>query len=75
MTVSDLLAAGFELMTDHQFVENPLRVYAVVPVRDDNGCWFPVPMFSGLVADPDLVHRAERIAVERYGRKIARAQA
>lgn len=72
MTRADLIAAGWEPMGDHQFVENPLRTYLTVPVRDDAGCWFPVPMFSACVADPDLMREAEAVAVERYGRRISR---
>lgn len=75
MTRADLIAAGWEPMGDHQFVENPLRVYLTVPVRDDKGCWFPVPMFSRVLDGLELQHAAERVAVERYGRKIARAEA
>lgn len=75
MTPADLTAAGWEPMQPHHFVENSLRVYLTVPVRDDQGCWFPVPMYSRLIGDPELVRAAERVAVERYGRKIARAAA
>lgn len=73
MTRADLLAAGFRPMEAQHYVENPLRTYLVVPVRTDDGCWFGVPMFYGVHADPALMAEAERIAVSRYRQKIARA--
>ena len=71
MTPTDLLAAGFQRMEPHHFVENPLRTYLVVPVREDSGGFFGVPMFFHTTADPDLYRQAERVAVERYGLRIA----
>jgi hypothetical protein len=73
MTHADLLAAGWRPYLDQHFIENPLRTYLVIPVRDDDGAWFGVPMFYGVTADPALYAEAERIAVSRYKRKIARA--
>jgi hypothetical protein len=73
MTHADLLAAGWQVMLDQHYVENPLRTYVVIPVRTDDGCWVIVPMFYGVTADPELYREAERIAVSRYKHKIARA--
>jgi hypothetical protein len=74
MTHADLLAAGWRPYLDQHFIENPLRTYLVIPVRTDDGCWFGVPMMYGVTADPELYAEAERIAVSRYKRKIARAK-
>jgi hypothetical protein len=67
-----LEAAGFRPMLDHHYVENPLRAYLVVPVRDDEGAWFGVPMFYGELPDLDLCRDAERVAVDRYRKRISR---
>jgi hypothetical protein len=50
----------------------PLRFVVCLPVRLDDGTWFGVPMYQLPVEDAEDIKRAERIAVERYRKKIAR---
>lgn len=71
MTRADLLAAGFRPMEAQHYVENLLRTYLVVPVRTDDGCWFGVPLFYGVTADPELLREAEQVARSRYRQKIS----
>jgi hypothetical protein len=78
MIVPALTTAAWRPYTDDNAADwrSGTRVVAVVPVRDDEGCWLGVPVaWTCLDEHPELVREAEKIAVKRYRRKIARATA
>lgn len=78
ISIPDLTTAAWREYDHHPGADwrSGTRIVAVVPVRDDDGCWLGVPVaWTCIEAHPELYREAERIAVKRYRRKIARAKA
>jgi hypothetical protein len=66
-----LLRIGFELLLPDANLQNPLRIYLVLPYRNDKGLWSLVPVMAApLPEDPtELMELAKKIAGRRRKKK------